>query len=325
MSRAILALVVLLSSLTPAAAERIQPMLIGTGAVTGIYFPAAGAVQRLINEANTPFRLAVQSTAGSLANLKALASGDLDMAIAQSDWAYFASKGGNEQFPTGNTDLRVLLGLHSEVLTIVARKDANIASLNDLKGKKVNVGPAASGTRNLMDLLFKSLSWSMADMGTLMDLEPGAQSAALCSGQVDAIVFIVPHPNAAVQEALSRCASTIVPVTGPAVSSLIAGSPFYSATSIPAKLYAEAPQEVPTFGVRALLLTTSRMTDGAATAIMQTVFNNVDKLNAIHPALAKLTKNDLLADKLGIPLHAGAETYLKSEGLVNGTVAKPAQ
>jgi len=321
LNRLVFTFAALLAGLSPALADRLQPLLVGTGAVTGIYFPSAGAVQRLVNESNGPIRLAVESTAGSLANLKALAAGQLDLAIAQSDWVYYASKGNNEQFPIANPNLRALLALHSELLTVVARKDANIASINDLKGKKINIGPPASGTRSLMDLVFKSLNWSMTDMGTLMDLEPAAQSAALCSGQVDAIVFIVPHPNAAIQEALSRCASHIVPLTGPAVDSLIAGNPFYARSSIPAKLYAEAPQEVPTFGVRAVLVTTSALSDGAAATIMQNVFGNIEKLNTIHPALAKLTKNDLLADKLGVALHPGAEAYLKSLGLVNGTIA----
>jgi uncharacterized protein len=318
MLRTTLALTLLLGSVATfaQAAEKAKPLIIGTGAVTGIYFPASGAVQRLVNDGESGVKLAVQSTAGSIANLKAVADGTLDLAMSQADWAHYASKGGQEQFTTGNENLRALMGFHTEVLTIIARKDAKIASLDDLKGKKINLGPTASGTRAIMNLLFKAMKWDVADMGSLMDMEPGEQAAAMCEGKVDAIVFLVPHPNGSVQDALSKCASNLVSVSGAGVESVLAATPFYSKYNVPADMYREITAEVPTFGVQALLVTTKNLPEATAYSIVNETLKNMAALNAIHPALSRLTTASMVSDTKALPVHTGAVKYFKEAGLV---------
>ena len=296
--------------------ESKRPLIVGTGAVTGIYFPASGAVQRLVNEGSSGVKLAVQSTAGSIVNLKSLLQGDLDLAMSQADWAHYASQGGQEQFPVKNDDLRALLGFHTEVVTIIARKEANIATLDDLKGKKINLGPTASGTRAIMNLLFKAMRWDVADMGSLQDLPSAEQAAAMCEGKLDAIVFLVPHPNSAVQEALAKCPSNLVSVSGPGIESVLAGTPFYSKYTFPTDMYREVTTEVPTFGVQALLVTTSKLPDSAAYAVVSESIKNIGVLNAIHPALSRLTAANMLPNSKVLPIHDGALKYFKEAGLM---------
>lgn len=310
-----LILAALLLAPTLAMAESHPPLIVGTGAVSGTYFPAAGAIQRLVNlQENTPATLAVQSTAGSVANLKDLASGTLDLAIAQSDWATYASKGGQEQFPTANPDLRALLALHSELLTIIVRADSGINSLDELKGKRINLGPIGSGPRTIMSGLFQTLGWDVASLGALTDIGFAAQSEALCNGQVDAITFIVPHPNAAVMEALSRCPSKLLPLSGIAVEQYITANGFYAKASIPGGIYPTQSADTPSFGVRALLVTTSKMPDDVAYAIAKAVLSNIATFNQTHPALARLTAADLSPVGGPLPVHSGVEKYLAEIG-----------
>lgn len=300
----------------PARAESDRPLIIGSGAVTGIYFPTAGAVQRLVNDQNETIRLAVQSTNGSIANLEALASGKLDMAIAQSDWTYYAHKGGMPPFAQGNADLRTILALHSELLAIIVKADSGINDLDGLKGRRINLGPASSGPRNLMTAVFQTLNWGVGEMGALLDLPFAEQATALCSGQVDAIVYLVPHPNAAVQDALSRCATRMLPLSGPSVDQLIANNPFYSKSVIPGNTYPGQATDVPTFGVRALLLATAKLPDDVAYAVAKAAYGNAAQLNTLHPSLARLTAPDMKPTAYGLPLHPGAEKYLREAGLI---------
>lgn len=309
----ILAALLILPNL--ALADSPRPLIIGTGAVTGIYFPAAGSIQRLVNQQeNTPVSLAVESTAGSVANLKDLAAGTLDLAIAQSDWATFAYKGGQEQFQTANPELRSLLALHSELLTVIVRADSNINSIDELKGKKINLGPVGSGPRTIMSGLFQTLGWGVTDMGALTDMPFAAQSAALCDSQVDAIVFIVPHPNAAVQEALARCPTKLLPINGVAVEQFVATNNFYAKAPIPGGLYAGQAADVPSFGVRALLVASSKLSEEAAYTIAKAAMGNIAQLNSTHPALARLTAADLAPTGFALPVHPGVAKYLQETG-----------
>jgi TRAP transporter TAXI family solute receptor len=304
----------------PAAAP--NSLVIGTGAVTGIYFPAAGAVQRLVNDQNLGIRLAVESTNGSVSNLQDLAKGGIDLAVAQSDWAYYAAKGGQSPFLTPNADLRTVLALHGELLAMVVKADSDIKDIDGLKGKRINLGPAASGPRTIMTAVFQTLNWSINEMGSILDLPFAEQSAALCDGKVDAIIFLVPHPNAAVQDALSRCPTRLLPLSGSTVDTLVTTNPFYAKSSIPGGSYTGVSADVPSFGVRALLLTTTKLSDDAGYAIAKAVLGNTSALNALHPSLARLTAKDMKADSFGIQVQAGVAKYMAEAGLT-APKAKP--
>ncbi len=305
-----------LAESAPRTANRPTPLVIGTGAVTGIYYPTAGAVQRLVNDQNPTIRLAVQSTNGSISNLEALANGNLDFAIAQSDWAYYAAKGGMPPFAEGNPDLRAILALHSELLAIVVKADSNINDIDGLKGRKINLGPTGSGPRNLMTAIFQTLNWGVGEMGALLDLPFAEQANALCSGQVDAIVYLVPHPNAAVQDALTRCATKMLPLNSRAVDQLIANNPFYSKSVIPGSTYPGQTSDTATFGVRALLVTTAKLPDDVAYAVAKAAYGNASQLTTLHPSLVRLTASDMKPTAYGLPVHPGVAKYLGEAGLM---------
>ena len=123
---------------------------IGTGGVTGVYYPTGGAIARLVNKGKKEHgvRASVESTGGSVYNLNAIASGELDMGVAQSDWQYHAYNGTSKFKDQGaNKDLRAVFSVHPEPFTVVARADSGIKTFADLKGKRVNIGNPGSGQR----------------------------------------------------------------------------------------------------------------------------------------------------------------------------------
>src|SRR5690606_5217958 len=139
-----------------ASAQEQRFVSVGTGGVTGVYYPVGGAVCRLMNQDRREhgIRCSVESTGGSVFNVNAIKAGDLEFGVVQSDVQYNAANGlANFEADGPHADLRSVFSLHAEPLTVVARRDANVAVFDDLKGKRVNIGNPGSGQRALMDIL----------------------------------------------------------------------------------------------------------------------------------------------------------------------------
>jgi TRAP transporter TAXI family solute receptor len=299
---------------TPAFPADPQPhfVTIGTGAVTGVYYPVGGAVCRLVNRARiqTNLRCAVEATDGTLSNLTAMRAGDLDMGIVQSDWLFHAYKGTARFRDVGPSErLRSVLGLHAEPLTVLARADSRIGKFDDLRGKRVNVGAPGSGSRATIDVVLKAWGWTLKDFSEATELPVAEQGEVLCAGLVDAIVFAVAHPNAVVHEAAASCPTRLVEVSGAPVKRLIAGSPFHARAIIPGGLYPGTDEDIETFGVRAVLAASTRVGADVVFDVVKAVFENFDEFRTLHPALQALDKDAMATDGLGAPLHDGAARF----------------
>jgi len=290
---------------------------VGTGGITGVYYPVGGAICRLVNQGRKEhgLRCTVESTGGSVFNVNAIAEGDLDVGVVQSDTQYYAVKGEDKFAGKPMKELRALFSLHAEPFTVVARKDAKVATWEDLKGKRVNIGDPGSGTRSVTELLMKESGWTSATFKLAADLRPTEMAAALCDNKIDAFTYVVGHPNASIKEASIACASNLAQVTGPAAEKLMKSYPFYPAAVIPAKTYTGTDIEVKTFGPRATIVTSSRLSDGAAYAIVKAVFDTLADQLRLHPALENQTAAEMLAGN-SAPFHPGAVAYFREKGLM---------
>jgi TRAP transporter TAXI family solute receptor len=300
------------------AAENI--VTVGTAGVTGVYYPAGGAICRLVNRNRREhgLRCVVESTGGSINNLESLRSGDLNMGIVQSDWLYHAYKG-SEVFSDAGADsrLRVLFALHSEPFTVVVNKNSGIKSFADLKGKRVYMGNQGSGMRATMEELMRLKGWNKNAFAPVADVTMQNQAQALCDKKVDAIIYAVGHPNGAIQQITSLCPTRIVGVAGPEVDTLIKQSPFYSHTVIPGGMYLNNPDPVKTFGVRAVLVATQDMSNDVAYEFVRGVFDNLDNFKTLHPVFSALEVNGMTHDAENIaPMHDGAKRYFVEHKLL---------
>ena len=227
---------------------------IGTGGVRGVYYPAGGAVCSLVNRgrAEHGIRCGVEATGGSIFNINAVRSGELEFGVAQSDWQYHAYHGTSRFEETGAFEgLRAVFSLHPEPFTVVARADSGIRNFEDLKGKRVNIGNPGSGQRGTMDVVLQAMGWSTSDFAVASELPPAEQALALCDNNIDAMVYTVGHPSGAIQEATTACDTVLVNVTGPAIDGLVADNPFYRVAVIPGGMYRGTDADVTTFGVGA--------------------------------------------------------------------------
>ncbi len=291
----------------------------GTAGVTGVYYPVGGTICRLINRKakDHGIRCTVESTGGSIYNLNALRQGELDLAFAQSDWHY-ASYLGEGVFTDQGSDknLRSVFSLHSEALTLVAREDSGIKSFDDLKDKRFNIGNPGSGTRSTVEELLKQKGWDKSVFSLASEFKASEQAQKLCDNQIDAFAFNTGHPNGSVQEVTSTCDTRIVPVVGDTVDSLVKKYSFYAPATIPGGMYTNNPDDVPTYGVMATVVTSADVDEELIYQVVKAVFDNFDNFKTTHPILSYLTKEQMLTNGLTAPMHDGAKRYYVEAGLI---------
>ncbi len=292
---------------------------IGTGGVTGVYYPTGGAICRLVSATQDDHgvRCSVESTGGSVYNVNAVNSGELQFGVAQSDVQYKAYNGEGDFAESGAIEnLRSVFSIHPEPYTVVARADAGVTNFEDLEGKRVNIGNPGSGQRATTEVLMEALGWTQDNFASVSELPAGEQSAALCDNNVDAMVYAVGHPNGSISEATSACDAVLVNVTGEAVDGLIEENSYFRSATIPGGMYRGNDNDTTTFGVGATLVTSADVSEDAVYAVVKSVFENFDDFKSLHPAFANLSKEEMVSAGLSAPLHPGAEKYYKEAGLI---------
>ncbi len=292
---------------------------IGTGGVTGVYYPTGGAICRLVNKDRKEhgLRCSVESTGGSTYNVNTIRAGELEFGVAQSDVQYYALNGTGDFAATGPfKELRSVFSVHAEPVTIVARKDAGITNFEDLKGKRVNIGNAGSGTRSTWEVIEKAVGWQRSDLKLAAELKSAETGQALCDNKLDAYFFLVGHPAALIQETVSTCEANLVNVTGPAFDKLVADNPYYRHAEIPGGMYPGNPDGAKTFGVGATFVSSTQVPDDVVYVVAKAVLSNVEEFRKLHPAFSNLTAEDMVKAALSAPLHPGAEKAYKELGLM---------
>jgi len=292
---------------------------IGTGGVTGVYYPTGGAICRLVNKGRKEhgIRCSVESTGGSVYNLNTIRAGELDMGVAQSDWQYHAYNGTSKFEEAGpNKELRAVFSVHPEPFTVVARKDSGIKTFDDLKGKRVNIGNPGSGQRGTMEVVMATKGWTNDDFTLVSELKAAEQSQALCDNKIDAMIYTVGHPNGSIKEATTSCDTVLVSVSGPEIDKLVADNAYYRKAVIPGGMYTGSPDDVSTFGVAATFVSSTNTPEGTVYQVVKAVFDNFDDFRKLHPAFGHLTKKEMTKDGLSAPLHDGAAKYYKEAGLM---------
>jgi TRAP transporter TAXI family solute receptor len=294
-----------------------QTITIGTAGVMGAYHPLGGAICRMVNVTRKAHKLrcSVEPSAGSVANIRGVLQGSIDVGIAQSDMQHAARAGEGPFKGSPQPRLRALFSVYPELLTVMAREDADVRTLADLRGKRVSLGPPGSGTRATMALVMDAIGLAPGDLKSALELKFVEMSPALCENKIDAFVFVAGHPNAVFHEAADSCKTRIIPVDGAPIDALVRGKPYYAKGEVPGRVYKGTDAAQPTFGTMATVVVSQDMPDEVAYAITKAVFDNFDDFRKLHPALAGLTKRQALQGE-AVPFHPGAERYFREVGLM---------
>lgn len=294
---------------------------IGTGDITGLYYPVGGAISRILNNKIDSYqiRVAVVSTDGSVYNINSVLRGNLQFGIAQSDRQYQAYYGKKEWKEAGpQKELRSVLSIHFESLTMIATLGSNIRKIQDLIGKKVNLGNLGSGQlENARDVLN---AFNIQEKSIDAKYLPALEALKLFhSGQLDAFLYTVGHPNANIMKATSSDIKVrIVPIDGPKIDKLITQYSYYTKSIIPIRFYPGTVQQkdIYSIGVKATLVTSSRVNEKIVYSITKEIFESFDQFKKLHPAYQNLTKIGMLQG-LSAPLHKGAIRYYKEANLLH--------
>ena len=290
---------------------------IGTGGVTGTYYPTGGAICRLVNQykKETKIRCSVESTGGSVYNVNTIKNGELDFGIVQSDVVYQASNGEGAFKDAAIPKLKAVLAIYPELLTLVTRKEANINSLMDVKGKRINLGNPGSGNEATALTLFDASGIKKEDLAFAGALKASEMPDALRDNKIDGYFYMVGHPTANIKDASTSVDVKITPIAGANVDSLIKKYPYFAKANVPGGLYTGNDEPTPTFGVKAVLVTSDDVSVNAVYTVVKAILENFDEFKKLHPAYSEITKESLL-EGLAAPLHEGAKKYFQEAGLL---------
>ncbi len=314
----LLGLVLVTGSLPTTAQAKTVFVTIGTGGITGVYYPTGGAIAKMVNKKRKEYgiRATVESTGGSVFNVNAVMTGDLDFGVVQSDRQFQAIKGiANWKDKGPQTDLRAVFSIHPENVDLIVAVDANINSIQDLRGKRINIGNVGSGYRkNAIDALTANGLDYKKDFHA-ESLRAAESPGLIQDGRLDGAFYTVGHPSGYYKEATSgRRKVKFIPITN--IESLLIQYPYYAKSVTRMELYPGAlnDKDVPTFGVKATFVTSIEVPENVVYAITKEVFDNFENFKKLHPAYGGLTKRNML-EGMSAPIHPGAMKYYKEVGL----------
>ncbi|MDP6708325.1 MAG: TAXI family TRAP transporter solute-binding subunit [Alphaproteobacteria bacterium] len=298
-------------------------VLIGVNEAAPVHVHVARALCRTIGPTLGEGRCQVQRIGGGhaaapIAVLSDVRNNTIEIGLTQSDWVHhaFGGTGPVEFMDVRFENLRTLFVLHGEPFTVVARRDAGIGGLDDLVGKRVNIGVPGSNQRLVMQQVMAAKGWTRDSFQLADELTGPEQSLALCHNRIQAMVVTVAHPDPAIGKTLQLCDAEIVPIGGAAVDDLIEEKPYFAFATIPAATYEGQTAAVQTFGVRVVAVVSEDMSEADAYGIVEAVVQNLDTIKRLHPALGGVRAKAMTRGGISAPIHAGVAKYFREKGIM---------
>ena len=299
-----------------APAAHARDILIGGGSVTGVYYQVALQTCALVNKhAGDSYNCVGRPALGSVFNINAVNRGLLDFGVCQSDrnWDAWNGKGEWEGEPV--TNLRSVFSAHPEAIHLMARADAGINSVEDLRGHPVNIGNPGSGQRGNAEDILSIYGIDPNNDLRAQELQQSEATRALIDQKIDAFFYTVGLGSSAIEEAANSIDADLIDVNGQGIRDMVAERPYYVMTTIPGGTYAGIEEPTETYAVKATVVTSTEVDEQVVYDYVKTVFENLEELKGTHAAFKTLVPEDMLLG-LTAPLHPGAEKYFKERGLM---------
>lgn len=300
-------------------AKKTSHLYLGTGSVQGVYFPIGGVICRLLNRKTYVHRIrcTLESTGGSIYNLRQLRENNFDLVFAQSDWqynAYFGKSTFEKESP--NPDLRAVFALEADPLALIVQQNSEIAEFDGLQDRVVSFGYARALQHRIIDDLLEVKGWTEKNFKQVRRMSDNKQVAELCASNVDAILLLSSSLNDRLQDLDESCKLKIIPIAGDEVDQVIEQKPYYRKSVIAKGDYLDSPNDVASFGLGATFVAQYQTSPKAIYHVVKEVVENFNDFKSLHPSLKSLNKKELPYAGISIPLHPGAIRYYKEAGLL---------
>ena len=299
---------------SPLALAQQQFVNILTGGQAGVYYPLGVALSQVYGKAIPNAKATAQVTKASAENLNLLQAGRGELAFTLGDALSDAWKGDEEAgFKTKLDKLRGLSATYNNYIQIVASADSGIRTLADLKGKRVSVGAAKSGTELNARAVFRAAGLTYKDLAKVEYLPFGESVELIKNRQLDATLQSAGLGVASIRDLATSVKIVVVSVPADVVTKI--GDPAYQPTVIPAGTYEGQTADVPTAAIPNFLVTHSGVSDELAYQMARALYDNLDTMYAAHNA-AKAIKRENAVKGMPVPLHPGAERYFREVGVI---------
>jgi len=285
-----------------------------TGGTTGTYYAFGGIVAQVLQDNVKGLTVTIHSSGASKANIFELADGDADVALVQNDVAHYAYTG-TDLFEADGAEqgFSVVAGLYAEVCQVVATK--NITSIDQLKGKRVSVGDAGSGTEFNAKQILEAYGITFDDIDK-HNLSFGDSADALKNGKIDAFFCVAGAPTTAIVDLSTTNEINILEVDDEHAAKLQESYGFYSQFTIPGGSYRGIDKDVKTVAVKATLVASNKLSEDVVYAITKTLFEKKDDIAAGHDKGKELSAENAVEGFSTVPFHPGAEKYYKEIGVL---------
>lgn len=292
----------------------------------GVYDQLAQGICRIVNHVRTSTKLKcyTQSSSGSIQNLKEVQSNSLMFGLTQAELLKDAFNGAGAFAKLGaEHKLRFIASLHDEALTIVVRGNGKIKTLDDLVNKTVNLGSENSGLNSIMQSIMSLKGWDKKTFAEVVDLAPLDQASALCKGAIDVMITVEGMPSPSVIAASKMCEIAIIPLEPSIAKKLSQMNYEFHSIEIPGGQYLGVANTVPTIATKAILITNDNTSEDVVYTIVKVLFESINYIKQINPALANLNEDSMYQSSNTIPRHAGAEKYFQERGFKDKKAAVP--
>ena len=292
-------------------------LALGTSSAGGVYYPVGKGLCDLLNRDRKTHRIRCRAavTGGSIYNLFAIESGELDLGLTRSDLAaeFFAGSG---DFADGgpHPDLRAVAGLYDNPAAIIVKADGPIEDFEGIVGTRLNIGNRGSGKRAAADLLQRVMGWTRSDFAEITEFDTDEMGEAFCEGRVDVLIQMMGIPSAFYDMLTVNCGARFLPIPDEVMDRIRRDHPSFSKAVIPGGLYPHNPDPVVTFSTKVVLVVAARIHDITMERFVRRVFGDVEALRETHPVLDGITGEAIPHDGIAIPLHPGARGFYVERG-----------
>jgi uncharacterized protein len=285
-----------------------------TGGTSGVYYPLGVALANLIGKALPNAKTSVQATKASVENLNLLQAGRGEIAFTLGDSLSDAWKGSEEAgFKTPLKKLRGIAAIYPNYIQIMARADAGIRTLADLKGKKISVGAPKSGTEINTRVILAAAGVTYKDFAKVEYLPFGESVELMKNRQIDVTLQSAGLGVSALRDLATSMDTVVVPIPPDVIKKT--NDPAYLPGTIPANTYRGQTTDVPAASVQNYLVTHEGVSDETVYAMTKALWTGLDQMAAAHSA-AKAIDLKRALEGMPVPLHPGAEKYYREVGLM---------